>query len=193
MPKIFSDEYRNELRLRLLDAGFLMLKSGGLSAVNIDQLTTDSYIAKGTFYNLFENKYEFMYHMMIHERNRAKEKLLSFLNDRGKITRDSLRTYLSWLVAENPNVFAYLSEGEKKRLISVWADRYIEDENNDKKTMHMLISLLEKPAENPDWQLACNYMKLIAGSLTMKNVFISEYFDEMIDALISNTVDLLCL
>lgn len=56
---------------------FNMLKKDGLSAVNIDKLTEETYIAKGTFYNLFENKSEFMYHMMIHERNRAKKKLLS--------------------------------------------------------------------------------------------------------------------
>ena len=54
-----------------------MLKKDGLSAVNIDKLTEETYISKGTFYNLFENKSEFMYHMMIHERNRAKKKLLS--------------------------------------------------------------------------------------------------------------------
>ena len=193
MPKVFSDEYKNELRLNLLTAGFTMLKSGGLSAVNIDQLTADSYIAKGTFYNLFDNKYEFMYQMMIHERNRAKEKLRSFLNTNGKLTKDSLHGYLSWLAAENPNVFAYLTESEKKRLISSWVDHYIEDDNNDKETMHMLISLLEAPAENPDWQLACNYMKLIAISLAMKNIFIAEHFDIMIESLINSNVNLLCI
>ena len=56
MPKIFTDENRDELRIKLLDKGFKMLKKGGLSAVNIDKLTEDTYIAKGTFYNLFENK-----------------------------------------------------------------------------------------------------------------------------------------
>ena len=73
MPKIFTDENRDELRIKLLDKGFKMLKKGGLSAVNIDRLTEGTYIAKGTFYNLFTNKSEFMYHMMIHERTRAKD------------------------------------------------------------------------------------------------------------------------
>ncbi|MCR4850396.1 MAG: TetR/AcrR family transcriptional regulator, partial [Lachnospiraceae bacterium] len=63
MPKIFTDENRDEIRLKLLNKGFKLLKSGGLSAVNIDKLTEEAYIAKGTFYNLFENKSEFMYHM----------------------------------------------------------------------------------------------------------------------------------
>jgi len=192
MPKIFTDENRNEIRLKLFDKGFKLLKKGGLSAVNIDKLTEDSYIAKGTFYNLFENKSEFMYHMMIHERTRAKEKLLSYLNGSGKLTKDSLRDYLKWLSAENPNVFAFLTDDEKKRLVSSWSDKYIEDENNDSKTMHMLISLLETPTEDPDWMLACNYMKLIAVSLATKKVFIKENYNAMIDSLIGQIVDMLC-
>ncbi len=192
MPKIFTDINRDEIRLNLLDKGFMLLKKGGLSAVNIDMLTEETYIAKGTFYNLFENKSEFMYRMMIHERTRAKEKLLSYLNDSGKLTRDSLCKYLKWLATENPNVFAFLTDSEKKRLISSWADNYIENEDNDSKTMHMLISLLESPAKNPDWKLACNYMKLIAVSLTTKNVFIYENYPAMVSSLIDHIVEILC-
>ena len=191
MPKIFTDENRDEIRMKLLNKGFMMLKKSGLPAVNIDKLTEETYIAKGTFYNLFENKSEFMYHMMIHERNRAKEKLLSYLNSSAKLTRDSLHDYLKWLSAENPNVFAFLTDAEKKRLVSSWSDKYIENEDNDSKTMHMLISLLESPAEDPDWKLACNYMKLIAVSLTTKNIFIKENFDAMLDSLIGQIVDIL--
>ena len=192
MPKIFTDENRNEIRKKLLDKGFKMLKKGGLSAVNIDKLTEETYIAKGTFYNLFENKYEFMYHMMIHERTRAKEKLLTYLNDSSKLTKDSLRDYLKWLSAENPNVFAFLTDAEKKRLIASWSDKYIEDESNDSKTMHMLISLLESPAKDPDWKLACNYMKLIAISLATKKVFIKENYNAMINSLIEQILNMLC-
>jgi hypothetical protein len=130
--------------------------------------------------------------MMIHERTRAKEKLFSHLNGSGKLTRDSLHDYLKWLSAENPNVFAFLTDAEKKRLVSSWSDKYIEDEDNDSKTMHMLISLLESPAVDPDWKLACNYMKLIAVSLATKDVFIKDNYTAMIDSLIGLIVDTLC-
>lgn len=191
MPKIFTEENRNELRLKLLDKGFNMLKKSGLPGVNIDTLTKETYIAKGTFYNLFANKSEFMYHMMIHERNRAKDRLLSYPGNSGKLTKDSLRDYLKWLSTENPNVFAYLTDGEKNRLISSWSDKYIEDEDNDSKTMHMLISLLDAPRSDPDWMLACNYMKLLAVSLATKTVFIRENYDRMIDSLIENILEIL--
>jgi AcrR family transcriptional regulator len=189
MPKIFTNENRDELKIKLLDKGFKMLKKNGLSGVNIDTLTVDTYIAKGTFYNLFENKSEFIYHMMIHERTRSKEKLLSYLNSSGKLKKDSLRDYLKWLSTENPNVFAFLTDAEKKRLVSSWSDKYIEDENND----NMLISLLDSPRKNPDWKLACNYMKLLAVSLATKKVFIKENYSAMIDSLIEQIVNILCI
>ena len=192
MPRIFTAENRDELRIKLLDKGFTMLKKGGLSAVNIDKLTEEAYIAKGTFYNLFTNKSKVMYYMMIHERTRAKGKLLSYLDSSGKLTKESLRDYLKWLSAENPNTFAYLTTAEKKRLVSTWSDRYIENEDNDSDTMHMLISLLRSPVTDPDWRLACNYMKLIAVSLATKEVFIKENYKAMVDSLINQIVDMLC-
>ncbi len=56
----------------------------------------------------------------------------------------------------------------------------------------MLISLLDKPVNNPDWQLACNYMKLIAVSLATKQVFIEGYFNKLIDSLVDNIIQILC-
>ena len=192
MPKIFSEENREDIKLELLDKGFERLKNAGLRSVNIDELTDEACIAKGTFYNLFKSKSEFMYHMMIHERNRAKVKLISYLDTNGKLTRESLREYLLWLSEEDPNVFSYLTEAEKKRLVSSWKEQYIEDPDNDRKTMQMLISLLESPAADPNWKLACNYMKLVAVSLAERKVFIPEEYNDMIRSLVDKITDLLC-
>ena len=49
MPKIFSDENRDALRVKLLDNVFEMLKRVGLSSVNIDVLTANAYIAKAWY------------------------------------------------------------------------------------------------------------------------------------------------
>ena len=85
-----------------------------------------------------------MYLMKIHEKNRSKSQLNAHLDDSGKLTNEALRNYLIWLSNENPNVFSYLKDPEKKRLLNAWDERYIENEENDSETMHMLISLLPK-------------------------------------------------
>lgn len=114
---------------------------------------------------------------------------LSFFN---LASVDTITGRFPCFAAENPNVFAYITDTEKKRLLLAWKDNYIEDEDNDHKTMQMLISLLAKPSPNPDWQLACNYMKLIAISLATKKVFIESGFDWLINSLVDNIVHILC-
>ena len=65
-------------------------------------------------------------------------------------------------------------------ILNAWDEKYIENEENDSETMHMLISLLAAPKTDPDWKLACNYMKLIAVTLSMKNIFITDNYEDMI-------------
>jgi AcrR family transcriptional regulator len=179
MPKIFTPENRNDIRKELLECGFSLLKQSGLTAVNIDALTKMCFIAKGTFYNFFKSKSDYMYQMALYERDRAKETLLSFLDANRKLSSSHLKSYITWLATENPNVFSYLSKKEQKRLLSSWPQEYIENENNDEATMKMLIRYLEFPKESPDWKCSCNLMKLLAFSLSSKNHFIAAAYDEM--------------
>ncbi|MCM1236022.1 MAG: TetR/AcrR family transcriptional regulator [Ruminococcus flavefaciens] len=179
MPKIFTPENRNDIRKELLECGFSLLKQGGLTAVNIDVITERCFIAKGTFYNFFKNKSDYMYQMALYERNRAKETLLSFLDASRKLSSSYLKSYITWLATENPNVFSYLDEKEQKRLLSSWPQEYIENEYNDEATMKMLTGYLESPKKPADWKCACNLMKLLAFSLSSRNFFIADAYNEM--------------
>lgn len=85
MPKIFTEEARSELSVKLLDAGFAALKKGGLSHLNVEQIAASCYIAKGTFYHFFPSRYEYLYRIMLHERQRSKDALHSFLNEERKL------------------------------------------------------------------------------------------------------------
>ena len=188
MPKVFSEKNRVEIREHLLTEGFAMLRAGGLGGVNIDKLCVKCYIAKGTFYHFFETKYEFIYHMMIHERLRSKKELSRRLNGEGKLSNKALRKYLIWLRDENPNVFSYLTEPEKKRIVAKWLPDYLKNEENDEQTMSEIIKLLETPKKDPDWKNACNLMKILAVSLTMTDIFITEVFGETTEILIDNII-----
>lgn len=70
----FSEEEKATLRIQMIQQGFRALKEGGISAVNIDEITGKCYVAKGTFYNLFESKTEFLYQVMIYQWRQPNEK-----------------------------------------------------------------------------------------------------------------------
>lgn len=192
MPKIFTEEARSELSVKLLDAGFAALKEGGLSHLNVEQIAASCYIAKGTFYHFFPSRYEYLYRIMLHERQRSKDALHSFLNEERKLTTEGLSRYLHWLLHENPNIFSYLSEPEKKRVLAAWPPEYLENEHNDAVTMNMLYDLLASPRKEADLRTACNLMKLLAVSLQMESLFLPEAYPSMMDRLINQISDCIC-
>lgn len=191
MPKIFSEYDKEKLRSMLIETGFEILRTSGLDGVNVDELCRKCYIAKGTFYNFFETKAEYIYEMMIFERERSKRELSHRLNENGRLTGSALKSYLIWLRDENPNVFSYLTDKEQKSLISKWRPEYLENRQNDEQTMQAIISLLEEPASKPDWKNACNLMKMLAIALTMPEVFIADAFESTTEILIDKIVECL--
>lgn len=192
MPKIFTKESRSELSVKLLDAGFAALKKGGLSHLNVERIAASCYIAKGTFYHFFPSRYEYLYQIMLHERQRSKDALHSFLNTEQKLTAEGLSRYLHWLLDENPNIFSYLSEPEKNRILTAWPPAYLENEHHDAVTMNMLYDLLASPRKDADLKTACNLMKLLAVSLQMESLFIAEAYPSMMDRLIHQITDCIC-
>ena len=181
MSAKFTDEDKEKLRIEMIQLGFRMLKSGGIRSVNIDEITKKCFVAKGSFYNLFESKTEFLYQVMIYKRQESKDKITEYLNKDGKLSRKGLMSYFHWLADENPNIFSYLDGQHTRWLISKWPPEYLENEENDEQTARRIISLLLNPRKNPDWKLFCNYLKLLALTLNSRELLITEATDTLID------------
>lgn len=65
MPQIFDDAGREKLRTQMLENGFQLIKHFGLKKTSISDIAKASGIAAGTFYNFFQSKEEFVYHIII--------------------------------------------------------------------------------------------------------------------------------
>lgn len=78
MPKIFTEQERETIRKKLLDAGINELSYNRYRNIAIDKIASEAGIAKGTFYNFFSSKEAFFYEIMhlIKERNRDELKAL---------------------------------------------------------------------------------------------------------------------
>ena len=125
MSAKFTDEDKEKLRIEMIQLGFKTLKTGGIRGVNIDEITKKCFVAKGSFYNLFESKTEFLYQVMIYKRQESKDKIKEYLNKDGKLSRKGLMSYFHWLADENPNIFSYLDGQHTRWLISKWPPEYI--------------------------------------------------------------------
>lgn len=193
MANKFSEEERSKIKEQLINLGFNLLRKGGIKAVNIDVLTNRCFIAKGTFYNIFQSKSDFFYSIMRSKREQTKQKLKDFLNEKGKLSWQGLYEYLQWMCAENPNIFSYLNEQETQWLVSKWPVEYLENENNDQTTAFWLISYLAEPKPQPNWQLFCNLLKLAAWTLNSEELLIQDAYQQTINILIENACKCICI
>lgn len=192
MANVFSDEERNNITEKFINLGFELLKQGGIKAVNIDILVSKCFVSKGTFYNIFKDKSDFIYSIICKKRMQTKEKLNDYLSEDGQLSREGLFNYLKWMCDEDSNIFSYLNKQETRWLISKWPIEYLEDEDKDEKTASWIIAHIKKTKEVPNWQLFCNCLKLMAWTVNSKEFLIEEAYNQTINMLINNACDCVC-
>ena len=56
MPKVFTEQDRDIIRAKLLEAGLTRLEYKGYGSISIDEVAAEVGIAKGTFYSFFSSK-----------------------------------------------------------------------------------------------------------------------------------------
>ena len=181
------------LQERLLNSTLKQIYILNYSRKHKTRLISDDRLRKKTFYNLFENKTEFLYQVMIYKRRESKDKIFDFLDHDGKLSRSGLYSYLRWLADENPNIFSYLDGQHTRWLISKWPPEYLENEENDEQTARRIISFLATPKDNPDWKLFCNYLKLLALTLNSKDYLIIDATENLINNLITDVCNCISL
>ena len=73
-PKIFQyHRIGEELRVKMLDAGFELIKQYGMTHASVEKITQAAGLGKSTFYNFFSSKEEFVTGIMEYQRDRVKQ------------------------------------------------------------------------------------------------------------------------
>ena len=97
-PRIFSTTQREELRIKMLDAGFELIKQHGMTHASVEKITQAAGLGKSTFYNFFSSKEEFVTDIMEYQRDRVKQHFEQILNGREKMTAAEGKEYLKLIV-----------------------------------------------------------------------------------------------
>ena len=185
MPAIFSEQQKEKLREQLLITGFELLKQFGYRKMTIDDITKKCAIAKGTFYRFFKSKEDFVYELMIYERDKEKQALLDALDSEGHLGQSAFKNYVKDMFHNSVNVFSYMTQEEITLLQSAWPEEYLLNVENDEKTTNWLLSFIPNKSEEVDWRIFANYMKAIAIVEVHKSLLNPEtaeiFLDQMID------------
>ena len=114
MPKIFSDDDRELLRNKMLEAGIKMLQNKGYKSISVEDIALEVGVAKGTFYNFFRSKEAFFYEIMqyIKELNREPLRSLPENADEKQIAECLFEKYMN-----TKTVYDYFTPEEMKQIV----------------------------------------------------------------------------
>jgi len=82
MPKGFSNEEKNVIREKLIDAGKEMFGHYGFKKVSIDEVVRHVKISKGTFYLFFDSKESYFMEVLEGLDKENRKSLLSIIEDK---------------------------------------------------------------------------------------------------------------
>ena len=184
----FSEQQKEKLREQLLITGFELLKQFGYRKMTIDDITKKCAIAKGTFYRFFKSKEDFIYELMIYERNKEKQALLASLDVDGHLSQSAFKSYIKDMFHNSVNVFSYMSPEEITLLQASWPEEYLLNVGNDEKTSNWLLSFIPDKSPELDWRFFANYMKSIAIVEVHKSLLNPETADIFLDRLIDDMI-----
>lgn len=189
MPQIFDEEKRTALRKQMLKNGFELIKKYGYKKTSVEDITKMSGISKGTFYNFFTTKEEFVHEIIVHKRDCVKNEFQKLLDKKGYLDRTSFKKYLGKIVFNDNNLFAYLNEDEIAILNTRWPKEYFINDTNDEKTSTWILSHITGLSPKCDWRIFANYMKAIAIIQANSQKLIQEVYTETLNCLIENVLE----
>jgi AcrR family transcriptional regulator len=190
MPKIFDDETREDIRSQMLDNGFTLIKRFGLKKTTIEDVTRASGVAKGTFYNFFKTKEEFVYQIVIYKRWLVKVRYTEMVAKNGNVVdRKLLREMLYFIINGDYSLVTYLNRDDMAMLAARWPKEYLQNAENDEKMLIWILERTPQKRSSCDWRVFSNIFKIVALGLAERDKLHQDALDATIDQFVDRLVD----
>lgn len=105
MPRAFTEQEKQYIRRKLLDAGLELFGSRSIRKVSVDELANKANISKGSFYSFFSSKEELYFSLLDEAQRKFKADILTaaskpFDNNAARLKHIFRQSVQSWL--DNP-------------------------------------------------------------------------------------------
>lgn len=193
MPvRVFTQEEKDELRIKMLDAGFPLLKEYGMTHTSISKITKAASIGVSTFYNFWKTKEEYMTDL-IHYHWRKYLPLLvgeDVLSGKRKMRRDEVRRFFLMLFDEKVSIYPHMTLEDEYRLIKS-SDRETPDLEKETIITKKVAEYCENTREDLDIGLIANLTKLLAITAESRRQLHESAYQQTIDVIVDKILDLL--
>lgn len=180
-PKIFALQEREEVRIKMLDEGFKLIKEHGMTHASVDKITKAVGLGKSTFYNFFPSKEMFVYEIIKYQRDQAKQLFMDILGEREKMSADEAKDFLKQIIFSNNSIYQYLTSEDEAKLKAALPPEYGIDPSAEAITMHKLFTHIEGVCEDMDFKVAANLIKIMAIAMFNQDSLHTESLDKSLN------------
>ena len=192
MPvRVFSQEEKEQLRIKMLDAGFSLLKEYGMTHTSVSKITGAAQIGVSTFYNFWKTKEEYMTDLIHYHRNKMVHLLIEedVLIGRRKLNRKDARKLLRALVDENISIYPHMTLEDEFRLINS-SSVYKPDIEKETAVTNMVAKYFENVRHDLDFGLIANLIKILAITAETRPFLHESAYEKTLNAIIDKILDL---
>ena len=166
MPRIFSEEDREIIKGKMLDAGISLLEHKKYKNISVEEIAMEVGVAKGTFYNFYPSKEQFFYELMqqIKEKNRE---CLRALPDKAGV--DAVAECLFERYMSTKTVYDFFTPEEIKQIIRRLPEGDAEDDSAE--FAKELCSRIKGAKADPEAVVAmCNMLGIAGANRSMMDL-----------------------
>lgn len=182
-PKIFALQEREEVRIKMLDTGFALIKQHGMTHASVEKVTKAVGLGKSTFYNFFPSKEAFVYEIIKYQRDRAKQDFMDILGERDKMTASEAKEFLKKIIFSRDSIYQYLTAADHARLCRVLPAEYGLDSASERVVMNGLFEHIEDVRPDIDFMLVANLIKIMAIAMLNKGSLHTEALQRTLETM----------
>lgn len=177
----FTEEQQNEIREKLFHAGIEYLKTYGVQKITVDKLVAAVGIAKGSFYNFYKSKEEFLFALSEYAGNKMDEMLRRKLRGREQLPVEEFMDFLREYLHSDYDLMASLTVDD-----FLWMRKHLADYRPFEPAAQVLIvkywmGMIENVDENANPGVIVNLIKCIYAMREHRATMVQAALDQSID------------
>lgn len=190
MPKIYSNEKRQEIRNQLMMVGLELIKQNGFKKMSIQELTKRVGIAQGTFYNFFISKEMLVYELADAYQQSINYKLEKIIQSKGYFERNDLRElYYHMFLKDENNVYRFITREDLQILYTRLPSDCFHKMTDIKEEMERNLLNASELKEHYDLDTVINWIQIMNLTIQNKDILVEAGIEKMILAMIENMLD----
>lgn len=191
LPQIFTHKEKEELKRKMLDVGFELIKKYGMTHTSIEKVTQAVDIGRSTFYNFFPTKEKFVYDIIVNQRKKGKRIFTERLAGREKMTPQEGKEYFRYLLSGVDTIYQYLTADDELKLQSALPDEFEINLDDESKTLDGILGCMDGVKTNIDYETTANMMKVIALTQEAKDMLHKEAIESTLSILFDGLFSLI--